>query len=52
MIPRLVRGVACLLAGFVLFELAADELGGLLGELFAESVISAGNTTEGKNDAA
>lgn len=44
---KLILGVGYLVAAYVLFDAAADELSAWLGELFADAVISTDNGTEG-----
>ena len=49
-LSRLLLGLCFLYGAYELFDAAADELGSLLGELFAEAVISTDNVTEGESD--
>lgn len=43
---KLILGVGYLVAAYVLFDAAADELGAWLGELFAEAVTNLDNGDE------
>ena len=47
---RLALGLSLVYAAFECLDTASDVLGSLLGELFAEAVISTDNVTEGESD--
>lgn len=47
MIRRILLAAGYLVGSFVLFDAAADEIARLLGELFADAVLSTDNVTEG-----